>query len=244
VAGSKMAMRRRKNQLIKITQANLDNKKTKKLNPTRDQHNKRLAEFISFHRTSGDKRKKLYEKFLNSELWDDRRTKLFGEYDKACEVCNSEKIVQVHHNNYAQILGEERNKDLVILCKDCHNLFHSKSYVKDPSKYQSNGYWHKGHYMIDVKHANRHCSICSYAAKYIIFREARKRHILFCRQCLDILKYKMGGSTGEEIKTGMPITVMLSDDDGYDKYSLHRAKKKISARHKPTVHRRRKKKKD
>ena len=222
----------------------MDNKKIKK--PDRSfiqQENKlikMIAHFTAFHRTSGDKRKKIYEQYLKSELWSGKKDKIFEKYDKACEVCNGEEVIQVHHNNYMQILGHERDKDLIILCRDCHNSFHSKSYVKYPSKHKSNGYWHKGHYMIDVKHTNRHCSICSYKAKYIIFREAKKRHILFCRQCLNILKYKMNGSTGEEIKTGMPITIMFSDDDGYDNYSVDRTKKKISTKHKPTARRRRK----
>jgi len=223
-----MAILSQKKQLIKINQVNLDNKKIEKRAADRIARMERLGKFILFHHSSGEKRKKIYEQFLNSELWDDRKTKLFGEYNKACEICSSEKVVQVHHNNYMQILGEERNKDLTILCRDCHNLFHSKSHVKDPSKHKGNGYWHKGHYRVDINHVNRHCSMCSCKAKYLIFRESRERHILFCQSCIDIFKCKLDGNTGEELRTKMPITVVYEGTASTKDVSTVRRRRNIN----------------
>lgn len=160
---------------------------------------------MAYDRLSPGARTKLLKEYCNTDLWQERKVQLFEKYGRMCEICSSKIIVQVHHNNY-ETVGCESDKDLTILCRECHNFFHSRSRVKSPSKCKP-GYWHKGHYVHDDRVINHRCSMCSYEAKYAISRDARGRHILFCQKCLNIFRLKLVGNTGEELKTGMPVTV-------------------------------------
>ena len=169
--------------------------------------NKKQKKFVLFHKRPPKERKAILKEFYKSDLWQERKVQLFEKYGRMCEICNSKVIVQVHHNNYKARLGHERDEDLTVLCRKCHDLFHSKSRVNDPSKHHSSGYWYKGHFMYDHETPDHHCSICSYKAKYMISRDTRGRHILFCQKCLNIFRLELVDHKGEEIKTGMPITV-------------------------------------
>ncbi|MDP9478588.1 MAG: hypothetical protein M3R38_23390 [Actinomycetota bacterium] len=40
-----------------------------------------------------------------------------------CQVCRSSGTLNVHHNTYDR-RGEELDGDLIVLCRECHNLFH------------------------------------------------------------------------------------------------------------------------
>lgn len=66
-----------------------------------------------------------YQQFLTSNYWwIVRGYKLFLEDYKCC-LCDSDYRLNVHHKNYEH-RGEEHNylKDLVVLCKSCHEKFH------------------------------------------------------------------------------------------------------------------------
>ena len=43
--------------------------------------------------------------------------------DKACAICRSTEFLEVHHRTYERI-GEERQEDLITLCRECHQIFH------------------------------------------------------------------------------------------------------------------------
>ena len=41
-----------------------------------------------------------------------------------CQVCNTDKsILDTHHRTYER-LGRELDGDLIVLCRDCHRIFH------------------------------------------------------------------------------------------------------------------------
>lgn len=67
-----------------------------------------------------------YTLFLNSEYWKYVRSlKLAQAHDK-CQVCGCHYNLIVHHNSYEHHKSEhEHLEDLVVLCKNCHNLFHN-----------------------------------------------------------------------------------------------------------------------
>jgi len=66
-----------------------------------------------------------YEDYLKSELWRQRRNEKVKD-QPFCSLCHRGNGygIHVHHNNYSR-LGNELDSDLVVLCKECHNLFHS-----------------------------------------------------------------------------------------------------------------------
>jgi hypothetical protein len=70
-----------------------------------------------------------YDDYLNTEHWQQlsEETKRLAGY--RCQVCNSEGELHAHHRTYER-KGDELQSDLICLCNECHNLFHSKDRIK------------------------------------------------------------------------------------------------------------------
>ena len=64
-----------------------------------------------------------YSEYLKTEGWKVRRAKALARAEHRCQVCNSDKRLEIHHRTYER-LGHERDADLIALCHDCHTLFH------------------------------------------------------------------------------------------------------------------------
>lgn len=64
-----------------------------------------------------------YNYYLNSNWWKKRRQEILNQR-KVCEICGSDNNLQVHHLNYKR-LGKEDNKDLMLLCDNCHRKVHT-----------------------------------------------------------------------------------------------------------------------
>lgn len=47
-------------------------------------------------------------------------------WGNACSLCKNPNKLQVHHNNY-DCLYKETDKDVLILCENCHSKFHNES---------------------------------------------------------------------------------------------------------------------
>ena len=67
-----------------------------------------------------------YGSYLRSAEWAARRSWKIAEADGRCQVCDSAIGLEVHHRTYER-LGDERQSDLVVLCRQCHELFHGTS---------------------------------------------------------------------------------------------------------------------
>jgi 5-methylcytosine-specific restriction endonuclease McrA len=67
-----------------------------------------------------------YQAYLESHHWKILRAKILKFYGCRCCVCNSGFQVDVHHRTYER-LGMELDTDLIVLCRQCHSTFHSKS---------------------------------------------------------------------------------------------------------------------
>lgn len=66
-----------------------------------------------------------YSDYLKSPEWLRRRQVALKVMDYRCQLCNSAESLQVHHRDYSR-LGCERMTDLIILCTECHTLFHER----------------------------------------------------------------------------------------------------------------------
>ncbi len=92
-------------------------------------------------------KKMKYEEFLQTDYW-----KLVSEQARInahnkCQLCGcKDKKLNVHHNTYEH-RGEEfkHMEDLVCLCEDCHNYFHSKRQILEEKKETEKQleYWQK-----------------------------------------------------------------------------------------------------
>ena len=80
---------------------------------------------VEFHFPNGVvKTKMLYDDYLKTDWWKQRseRTKKLAGYK--CEFCGSGDGLQVHHLAYYD-LGHEDDKQLLCLCRNCHERVHS-----------------------------------------------------------------------------------------------------------------------
>ena len=66
---------------------------------------------------------KTYQKYLDSDIWRNKREEMLNLFDK-CRACGSIDSLQVHHGSYHKLNGEEKNKNLFVVCKGCHFLIH------------------------------------------------------------------------------------------------------------------------
>lgn len=66
-----------------------------------------------------------YKDYLQTPEWQEKRRRKLDEVRNACQVCASNKHLHVHHRTYAN-RGHEELIDLLVLCGDCHKLFHEQ----------------------------------------------------------------------------------------------------------------------
>lgn len=62
-----------------------------------------------------------YEEYLNSITWKNKRKKALARAGYECEACNANENLEVHHLTYERF-GYERQSDLKVLCKRCHEI--------------------------------------------------------------------------------------------------------------------------
>lgn len=66
-----------------------------------------------------------YKRYLKTNHWQTTRF-LIKATKRKCNLCGSKKNLNVHHKTYRNI-GNESERDLLLVCKDCHNELHKRS---------------------------------------------------------------------------------------------------------------------
>jgi hypothetical protein len=64
-----------------------------------------------------------YHTYLRSEAWSAKRQAAIRRAGGRCQLCNRSGPLEVHHRTYER-LGHERDDDLIVLCRSCHQAFH------------------------------------------------------------------------------------------------------------------------
>lgn len=64
-----------------------------------------------------------YHAYLRSQAWRDKRAAAIRRAGGRCQMCYRQGPLEVHHRTYER-LGNERDEDLTVLCRSCHQLFH------------------------------------------------------------------------------------------------------------------------
>jgi len=78
--------------------------------------------------------KQEYTEYINSQEWRDKRERYFKVFEKkcvACEYTSETDIIILHHRTYHNV-GEEKYKDLIPLCWDCHGRLHDFMFLSRP----------------------------------------------------------------------------------------------------------------
>lgn len=72
-----------------------------------------------------------YWVYLNSETWYKKRQRILLDRGNYCEKCGDRKRLDeldLHHKNYDNELGTEKDEDLMLICKQCHVKIHSNNF--------------------------------------------------------------------------------------------------------------------
>lgn len=72
-----------------------------------------------------------YKKHITSDRWKKKREHRIKQLGGKCQRCDSKENLNVHHGVYKR-LGGEHSKDLFVLCRSCHELYHL-TYGKIPT---------------------------------------------------------------------------------------------------------------
>jgi hypothetical protein len=66
-----------------------------------------------------------YPEYLETPEWQQRRRIMLKHAEHRCQVCNQDRQLRVHHRTYER-RGNEQPGDLIVLCDECHALYHGK----------------------------------------------------------------------------------------------------------------------
>lgn len=64
-----------------------------------------------------------YNEYLLTPEWQEKRAYMLKRARYRCQLCNESKPLNVHHRTYER-RGHEDYADLIVLCGDCHKLYH------------------------------------------------------------------------------------------------------------------------
>lgn len=62
--------------------------------------------------------------YLRSDAWTLKRTSVLVRAGGWCEQCGARRPLEVHHLTYLRLTREDPEKDLMALCRDCHQREH------------------------------------------------------------------------------------------------------------------------
>jgi 5-methylcytosine-specific restriction endonuclease McrA len=71
-----------------------------------------------------------YQDYLRTPEWQERRKAALKRAGYRCMVCNRSRVLHVHHRTYER-RGDELARDLIVLCDECHGLYHGKGLLAD-----------------------------------------------------------------------------------------------------------------
>ncbi len=66
-----------------------------------------------------------YREYLVTPEWQERRKAALKRAGYKCQVCNRSRQLHTHHRTYER-RGVELARDLIVLCDECHALYHGK----------------------------------------------------------------------------------------------------------------------
>ncbi len=82
-------------------------------------------EISSLENTHYCQYKEAYHNYLDSNQWSNIRNIVLMRAKWSCEKCDSMEHLDVHHLNYKSIFNENL-KDLLLLCRSCHQDQHTQ----------------------------------------------------------------------------------------------------------------------
>jgi len=115
--------------------------------------------------------KKKYKDYIKSPQWKRKRAIAIRLSGGKCKFCNSNKNLQVHHNNYVTLGRENIERDLIVLCENCHTTEHK---IRNPNLF------------IKIKKCKKCKSdLMQYSFEYHYFKDKKvmTRIYIKCQKC-------------------------------------------------------------
>lgn len=140
---------------------------------------------------------KRYQEYLRSEHWQDFRKQILSERKK-CQNCCRKENLQLHHRHY-KTLGHESWGDVIVLCGDCHTMFHKKKKrIKDYKKWKNLNFTYSKKIwdcIYTKGEIQRKCNRCwgEHPLFYTLFRTWQKALSIACpysKPRIEFLKYE------------------------------------------------------
>ncbi len=78
--------------------------------------------YVNYQAKKIAKEKEEHE-YLRGAHWKEISTEAKRIAGNRCQLCNSKGKLHTHHRTYERV-GHELQRDLIVLCADCHKLFH------------------------------------------------------------------------------------------------------------------------
>ena len=67
-----------------------------------------------------------YQEQLKDPRWQMKRLEILKRDNCTCKLClSNKKTLHIHHKTYKGFIWEVDNKQLITLCKDCHEIVHN-----------------------------------------------------------------------------------------------------------------------
>lgn len=95
----------------------------------------RLVEELKRYDPSKRPYKIKYDRYLESGHWLKFRLYMPHEYPE-CVFCDCEEALLVHHSNYDHLGKEDEYRDVIVLCGECHEAFHTFANLFVDRKYR------------------------------------------------------------------------------------------------------------
>src|SRR5438874_1611898 len=97
-----------------------------------------MSRFDKFHTKLARLGFSSYEEYLQSPHWQDLKRRYYAsKLSKKCFVCKKKPIIPSFHHRTYKRLGKERLMDIVLTCKECHQLIHkvfSFKFAQNPGR--------------------------------------------------------------------------------------------------------------
>ena len=77
-----------------------------------------------------------YSHYLKSQHWKILRGLKLKESGYQCKRCGCRQHLEVHHKEYGHSWGDERLKDLEVLCSICHMIEHGEHEAANDPQYE------------------------------------------------------------------------------------------------------------
>ena len=63
-----------------------------------------------------------YHEYIKSDAWKHKADEAKRRAGDRCQICNKTGKLEAHHRTYEN-LGDEQPGDIIVLCRECHELF-------------------------------------------------------------------------------------------------------------------------